>query len=122
MTPEALSRITWTVDDRRAWLAAYADARRIERVRRARARKAADRFASLARQAEREQRTYDAERYSVRADRLLSLAQDSAREIEEASSGIQHDGIGWCVLSARGKTVSRHDTFEDAGLAFRGTL
>ena len=33
MTPAALSRITWTVDDRRAWLAAYADARRIARVR-----------------------------------------------------------------------------------------
>lgn len=66
MTPAALSRITWTVDDRRAWLAAYADARRIARVRARRERRAA-------------------ERHSVHADVLA--ARESAREINEAFWG-----------------------------------
>lgn len=43
MTPAALSRITWTLDNQRAWMAAYADARRIARVRARRERQAAER-------------------------------------------------------------------------------
>lgn len=43
MTPAALSRITWTLEDRRAWLAAYEDARRIARVRDRRERAARER-------------------------------------------------------------------------------
>ena len=58
MTAERLSAITWDAWNRRAWLAAYADARRIARVRERRAR---------------EVRTYDAARYSVRADRFSSV-------------------------------------------------
>lgn len=73
MTPERLSALTWTVDDRRAWLAAYQAARRIDRARRRRARAASDRFAALAGSAREQHEEYSARResmHSVHVDRL----------------------------------------------------
>ena len=75
MTPEALSRITWNVDDRRAWLAAYADARRIARVRARRER--SERARHVPRGMGSPHRDF-----SVHAD--VIAARESAREIEEA--------------------------------------
>lgn len=67
MTPAALSRLTWTEDDRRAWRAAYAHARRIDRRRR--------RLAGSARVREYDVvrgpfRGYEDGRFSVHADVL----------------------------------------------------
>lgn len=62
LSVSALSALTWSAEDRRAWNEAYRHARRIDRRRRARERAAADRFMRL------HYVPTDAERHSVHVD------------------------------------------------------